>query len=399
MGGEALCGDLLEESMTTTYTIQPEMLPDPAQADDRLRSPLALTGSDLPVSAIRWSWACRVTNLDQVKLLSREEAGAPKPGHLALVRVEEIGSHERITTRDNERLRLYPGDLIVGAFGNRYATDAYEGEVIDTQELGILTAGGMIGTVLSRHRSIGRPTRVSFLGYLSNARGQVANLKDESFQTAKPCLPVRNLVAVVGTGMNAGKTTSCVKLIRALGDLKQRVAACKLTGSVSNRDQDEMRSASAVKVLDFSDFGFPSTYLSGKPELMALFDTIMAGLESSAPEITIMEIADGILQRETTLLLEDPAMKRSLAGVVLAADNALSARFAVDRLRQLGHQVIAVTGLITSSPLCVREFEEICDVPVAASTGNGKELGDAVLAYLASRNGDAVVAGAERQAA
>ncbi|MCU0227906.1 MAG: hypothetical protein MUF01_09740 [Bryobacterales bacterium] len=361
---------------------------------DLPRSTTAVEGGN-----IRWSWACRVSSLNHVQLLSRAEAGAPEAGHLALVRVEEIGSHERITTRDNQRLRIYPGDLIVGVFGNRYATDAYEGEVMDTQDLGILTAGGMIGTVLSRHRSVARPTRVRFLGYLANNDGAVANLKDEAFRAARPQMQPRNLVAVIGTGMNAGKTTSCVKLIRALGQLKQRVAACKLTGSVSNRDQDEMRSASAVQVLDFSDFGFPSTYLSDKPELMTLFDSIMAGLEPSAPEITIMEIADGILQRETTMLLEDPTLRASLSGVVLAADNALAARYAVDRLRQWGHHVIAVTGLITSSPLCVREFEAICDVPVAASTGDGEQLGSAVLAYLRKQHADTSVAKAERHAA
>lgn len=182
--------------------------------------------------------------------------------------------------------------------------------------------------------------------------------------------------------MNAGKTTSCVKLIKALTDQQQRVAACKLTGSVSNRDQDEMRAASAIKVLDFSDFGFPSTYRCDKPELLSLFDTILAEMEPLRPDVTVMEIADGILQRETTMLLEDERFRRTVSGVVLAADNALSARYALDWLQERGHRVIAVTGLITSSPLCMRELEQIAEVPVAPSTGRGAALGTAVLSYL-----------------
>lgn len=330
----------------------------------------------------RWSWACRVFTPGATQMLPRERAGAPRAGDLAVVEVEEIGSHERITTSDNLRLRIYPGDRIVGVFGNRYATDAFEGEVEDIANLSLLTAGGMIGTVKSRHRATGRPTRVRFLGYVAGHDGCVINLKSTAFRIAKPSQAPRNLVAVVGTGMNAGKTTSCVKLIKGLADLGHRVAACKLTGSVSNRDQDEMRAASAVRVLDFSDYGFPSTYLCGKDELLALFDTMMAAIEPSAPDITVMEIADGILQRETAMLLEDEGLRSSLAGVVLAADNALSARFALDRLQALGHQVIAVTGLLTSSPLCMREFSQLARIPVAPSTGDGSALGNTISRYL-----------------
>lgn len=365
--------------MSATVTIAPAF----AAGDLALSSGVAMhrVSSAVPTTA-RWSWACRVFTPGATQMLPRERAGAPRAGDLAVVEVEEIGSHERITTNDNLRLRIYPGDRIVGVFGNRYATDAYEGEIEDVADLSLLTAGGMIGTVKSRHRATGRPTRVRFLGYVAGHDGRIVNLKTMAFRAAKPMQTPRNLVAVVGTGMNAGKTTSCVKLIKGLSDLGHRVAACKLTGSVSNRDQDEMRSASAIRVLDFSDYGFPSTYLCGKDELLTLFGTMMAAIEPSAPDITVMEIADGILQRETAMLLEDEGIRASLAGVVLAADNALSARFALDRLQALGHQVIAVTGLLTSSPLCMREFSQIARVPVAPSTGDGSALGNTISRYL-----------------
>ena len=330
----------------------------------------------------RWSWACRIMDPGATQLISRPMGYVPAAGDLAVVQVEEMGYHERITTQDNLRLRIYPGDCIVGVFGNRYATDAYEGEVDGLDNLSLLTAGGMIGTVRSRHRSVKRPTRVRFLGYVANAAGQVLNLKAAAFQKVAPIQSPRNLVAVVGTGMNAGKTTSCVKLIKALSQQGLRVAACKLTGSVSNRDQDEMRSASAAQVLDFSDFGFPSTYLCGKQELLDLYRSMMAGLETANADVTVMEIADGILQRETAMLLEDENLRQQLSGVVLAADNALSARYAVSRLESLGHRVLAVTGVLTSSPLCMREFAEIAATPVATSAGDATELGETVAATL-----------------
>lgn len=336
---------------------------------------------DAQISAVpdgtRWSWACRVLpggRIDGIGVTSHW-IGSPQAGDLALVEVESIGSHERITTHDNVRMRIYEGDRIVGIFGNRYATDAYEAVIGRGENLSLLTAGGMIGTVRSRHRSMGKPTMVRLLGMLTDPQGAPLNLPAMTFRPNQPLRTVPNLVAVVGTGMNAGKTTSCVHLIKSLSSQGLRVAACKLTGSVSNRDQDEMKAAGAVKVLDFSDYGFPSTYLMEKEPLMRLFSTLMADLETTRPDIVVMEIADGILQRETRLLLEDEALRRQLAGVILAADNALSARYGVDLLNKLQHRILGVTGLLTSSPLCMREFAEISEVPVATSAGALGPLG------------------------
>ncbi|MDX2267391.1 MAG: hypothetical protein NW208_04745 [Bryobacter sp.] len=349
---------------TATFAdfVAPAKLPSPAL-------------SAIPTTT-RWSWACRVLPSLQSVHVTEFSARRPQAGDLALVEVESIGSHERITTRDNQRLRIYPGDFIVGVFGNRYATDAYEAVLQDHSNLSLLTAGGMIGTVLSRHRSIGKPTTLRLVGYLTGARGEILNLPKLAFTPTQPLNPVRNLIAVVGTGMNAGKTTSCVHLIKSLSSRGLKVAALKLTGSVSNRDQDEMKSAGAAKVIDFSDYGFPSTYLADKETILSIFNTIMADIEPLQPDVIVMEIADGVLQRETRFLLEDQTLRSQLSGVVLAADNALSARYGVSLLEQLEQRVIGVTGLITSSPLCMKEFTEICQVPLAPSAGPLGPIGD-----------------------
>lgn len=330
----------------------------------------------------RWSWACRVMpNMDCISV-SSTPARCPQPGDLALVEVESIGSHERITTKDNQRLRIYHGDYLVGVFGNRYATDAYEAVIQGSTNLSLLTAGGMIGTVLSRHRSIGKPTTLRLVGYLTDASGEILNLPKLTFRPGKPKRPVGNLVGVVGTGMNAGKTTSCVHLIKSLSSRGLQVAALKLTGSVSNRDQDEMKAAGATRVMDFSDYGFPSTYLLEKSTILSLFDTMMADLESLRPDVIVMEIADGVLQRETRMLLEDEGLRQQMSAVVLAADNALSARYGVSLLEEQGQKVAGVTGLITSSPLCMKEFVEICNVRLAPSMGPLEPIGDLVCEAL-----------------
>ncbi|MGQ0793372.1 MAG: hypothetical protein ACT4NX_04705 [Deltaproteobacteria bacterium] len=335
-------------------------------------------------SPVKWTWACRLLQnaRPQAYSLDRRSPEAPKPSDVALFRVDSIGNHSKLVMADNRKLQIYSGDLIVGVFGNRYATDAFEAEVRGLDNISILTAGGMIGTVLSNHRSASGATKVTFEGFLCGERGERLNLKEVAFRKLYPKLPVSNLILVVGTGMNSGKTTSCVKIIKGLSERGITVAACKLTGSVSNRDQDEMKAAGAVSVSDFSDYGFASTYLAGRDELVALLQTMLSEAEKKKNDVLVMEIADGLLQRETAMLLADPALKNIVGGLVLSADSAPSALFAADRVAGMGYRVLAVTGAFTSSPLSMKEFRGCSGIEVASSAGSGWEIANAVHKFI-----------------
>lgn len=378
------------------------------------KSSLSINTINTSSPDIKWSWACRILKYGSRYSIEKYVPSIHQPiaGDLALVKVISVGHHNSIVNINNRKSRIYEGDLVVGVFGNRYATDAIEAEVLGFDDLSILTAGGMIGTVKSTHREFGKATSVTFIGFLKDDKGKCVNLKEVAFKTAslpyssESPLPLsvspsssssnsKNLfkdvviVAVVGTGMNSGKTTAARMLIKSLSDRGLRVAACKLTGSVSNRDQDELRSAYANSTIDFSDYGFPSTYLCNKEELFSLFNTMIADLEKTESNIIIMEIADGILQRETAFLLSSQLIKGRINGIILAADSAPSALYATEKLKSMGHNVIAVSGSITSSPLFVREFRDNEDkIPVVASVTTGEELADAVLKVIHQRQGN-----------
>ena len=345
--------------------------------------PLESNSGQARLISIHWSWACRKLNELRPGSLEDCVSTPPRPGDVALLRVDKAGFHKQLTTAENRRLRLYPGAHFVGVFGNRYASDAYEGFVQGVDKLNMLTGAGMIGTVMSKHSSMAEPTEVSLVGFLSAAEGTRLNLKQRLFRRAPTRRLPRNLIYIVGTGMNAGKTTTATRLIRGLCDLGVRVAACKLTGSVSNRDQDELTAAASQQVIDFSDFGFPSTYLCSKEELMELFHAMLAEVSAGDPDIVIMELADGLLQRETAMLLAEAEIQRAGRGVVFTAENSLSALSGTERLRQLGHRVIAVSGKFTSSPLAMREYcQNDSAVPVLSSAGKGEELSARVRSFL-----------------
>jgi len=332
---------------------------------------------------IQWSWACRRLASLPYGSLEPAASAAPVPGDVALMRVEKTVFHKFLTTAENRRMRLYPGAQFFGVFGNRYACDAFEAEVTGSDNLSLLTAAGMVGTVKSKHHSAADPTQVTLLGYVRNAEGGRLNLKAQLFRPAAARRRPRNLIYVVGTGMNSGKTTTAARLTNGLTNVGLNVAACKLTGSVSNRDQDELAAAASHRAIDFSDFGFPSTYLCSKEELLKLFDAMTAEVAAVDPDVVLMELADGLLQRETAMLLSEPEVQQAARGLVLSAESALSALWGADRLRRLGYRIIAVSGKFTSSPLAMEEYRQNdSDIPVICSADTGAELATRVGTFM-----------------
>lgn len=359
-----------------------ELLPSP-HADTRPVQQTQLGSHSL--RGLRWSWACRQLLQFDGDHVSSDQRVPPRAGDVVVVEVAKVGNHTRMTLSDHRRARLYAGDHLVGVLGNRYATDAFEGQIHSLEELHVLTGAGMIGTVQSRHRDVASPTSLRFLGYLTREDGERINLKEEQFHPQRLEEVNRDVLLVVGTGMNSGKTTTVVRLVKGLVEDGVRVSACKLTGSVSERDRMEMLATDAHDVRDFSDYGFPSTYLTEEQELVDLYETMVHDSSVADPDIIVMEIADGILQRETSMLLSSPEIARRVRGVVLAAGCATSALFGIHEVNRLGHKVTAVSGKITSSPLFVRELANSSDVPIGCSAKQGQGLARIVTQKLGLR--------------
>ncbi len=312
-------------------------------------------------SSVKWSYVARCLP-EALETSIGPHASIPRSGDLVLARVVSLGAHGHLENRHGRRMRLYAGDIIVGAYGNRYATDFYEGYVPEGAHCHLLTAGGLIGTVASRHDAQDEPTELEVLGSVVTADGRP--LSTESFARPIPPLTAPRLatIAVVGSGMNAGKTTTVSGLVHGLTRTGLTTGAGKVTGSGSGKDRWAYLDAGADPVLEFLDFGMPSTFGYDLDRLGATMLGIRSGLAVDGAEVAVLELADGLLQEETRHLLG------RLAGVadavVLAAVDALSAQAGVEVLRGLGVPVAAISGLLTRSPLAVRETERATDLPV-----------------------------------
>jgi hypothetical protein len=333
---------------------------------------LADSSSELLDPAVKWSWACRALRADGTLAAGSllPERSKPRRGDAALVHVDKVGHHRHLESDRERRLRLYRGDRLICVFGERYATDVYEGRIVGVDHLHLLAGSGVIGTVALRHHNVGRPTALSFLGYLGDSSGRRINLIERLQPVGVPIAPDVPVIAVVGTAMNSGKTTVMRKTLRALVSTKLPVAGCKLTGTASSRDLREMRATGAAFTTDFNDYGLPSTYGASLDELMEVFDHMRKACLKKGAHVVLMEIADGLLQRETQMLLSSDEFRRRVRGVLVAGACSSSALYAVECVQRAGLDVWAVSGRLTSSPLFVREFASRSAIPVISSCSN-----------------------------
>ena len=340
----------------------------------------------------------RLTFEKGITLINGADEITPQSGDLILAKVEEIGSHQRLELVNGRRARLFVGDKVILCYGNRYAPDQFEAVVPDSlAPCHLAASGGIMARVLSRHKRMKRPTLLYPLGILGDINGQPMNLADFALKKDHVLHPRPLTIAVMGTAMNTGKTTTASYLIKGLVRSGLKVGAAKITGTGSGGDRWFMTDAGADPVLDFIDAGFASTYKVTKNQIKKIFDTLMSHLIQAGVNAIVLEFSDGLYQDEISDLLCTSAMHnktRSLVlnehvdGIIFAAHDAMGAVAGVDQLRRSGQSVLALSGTITQSPLSAREAEEACGLPVINSDTLGNpEISDIIKNLLANQRG------------
>ncbi len=296
-------------------------------------------------------------NVPCAALTKIAQAGVvPRAGDVVLARVLSIGAHRHLELPTSRKATLFEGDEVILAFGNRYAPDQFEAYVPDTlAPCDLAAAGGVAGAVINSNDKMALPTRIEPIGIFVGETGAAMNL------SAFALMPVnvdqrRPGIAVVGGSMNAGKTTTAAALIHGLTRAGLRVGAAKLTGTGAGNDFWHMRDAGAIAVLDFTDAGLATTYKASRADIERGARTLSAALIERGAEIIVYEIADGIYQEETSWLIAAPVMRDLAQGYLYAGESAASSAAGVHWLRQRAN-VLAVSGLVSTSPLARREAE------------------------------------------
>ncbi|MHC4717864.1 MAG: hypothetical protein ACYS5V_12900, partial [Planctomycetota bacterium] len=241
------------------------------------------------------------------------------------------------------------------------------------EEADMLARSGIIGEMRSKNANIKDPTRITVHGYVCDADGTVLNTRHFPMirdpKPLDPAAPRARLILVIGTSMNSGKSLTAASACWALAALRRKVRGCKVTGTASLKDILRMEDAGASPVADFTYFGHPSTYLLEREEVIGIFDKLDRKYANNPRNYWVAELADGILQRETAMLLASERVTSRIHRLLFAAGDAMGAIAGLQLLRdRLGLKPDAISGICSASPLAVSELREFTDIPVVSNT-------------------------------
>lgn len=289
---------------------------------------------------------------------------APRPHDVMIAEVQSGGRHAGIELDCGRKAAFDVGDILGVALGHRYATAQYLGEVPDQlySEYHMLSQAGVCGRVVSAPAGFPRPTILRPLGLLAGEDGRAVNLRDFSLEVAPVDEPLPTVILVVGSSMDAGKTTTAAAVIRGLSRAGSRVNAGKLTGTACRKDLLAMHDAGAVRTIDFSSVGFASTAKTTCEELEQIAHVMTSQLASDSPDFIVLEIADGIIQKETAMLMTLMNDQHLFNHLVLAIHDAMSAPTCVSMLREKwGLTPTLISGVASQSPLSISEVRQITE--------------------------------------
>ena len=317
--------------------------------------------SPVPLDA-KWAFTTRRVHRGDMTGLSTAYAEAIS-GDLLLGQVSEIGQHKKLQLAAGRYSESHIGDHVVLVVGDRYAPDQFEGVAdLDARSCDLIAAGGIVGKAVHAHGCMAKPTQITPIGLITDDAGEVVNI-------GRYALPHRtvpdnvSVIGVFGTSMNSGKTTTAASLAHGLMRAGYRVAGIKATGTGAFGDYNAFLDAS-VPVLDFTDAGMATTYKMPLQRIEKGFETLVGTAAAQGAEIVVVEFADGVFQNEAHAILSNSRIRSRLDGIVFASGDAAGAIGGVTSLRRLGLDAVAVSGLVSRSPLGSREAARALGVPV-----------------------------------
>jgi hypothetical protein len=299
---------------------------------------------------------------------------SPEPGDVVYGVIEWIGQHSSLENVSGRIHMIHNGTKAIFVFGNRYAADYYEALVPSTlpDEIDLIARSGLIGQVKTKNYRIKDPTRVRILGYVCDENLNILNTRDfpRIFpRTSEKAEPRAKMILVCGTSMNSGKSFAAAACCRALAAKGITVRSSKITGTASLKDILLMNDAGAYPFADFTYLGYPSTYLMDEIELLGIFNRLDLKFANNPRNYWVVELADGINQRETSILIKSAEVQSRIHKLIFCANDAFGAIGGLKILKtHFGLVPDGISGVCSSSPLHIRELSEYSDIPVFSST-------------------------------
>ncbi len=301
-------------------------------------------------------------------------------------------SYNNLELTSGRMAKLRPGDIIVGALGQRKALFGYSGHLPKSVSVGdtlqVLNIGGVLGVCDSVNATFGAPFDAKVLGgvmvfpYLGERIGVPARVGltalDVNAKAATHGVPV---VAIAGTCMNAGKTAAACAVISRLRHHGLTIDAFKATGVSLRRDILAMEDAGARNTAIFTDFGVVSTTAENGPPVTSM---MLNELAADRPDAIVYELGDGVLGAYgVEAILRDASIRESLSCLMLCANDPVAAWGGVKLLRdEFDLQTHIVTGPATDNVVGRDIIRSRLSVPGINAVTDAAELGDKVAELL-----------------
>lgn len=302
-----------------------------------------------------------------------ESTKPPEHGDVIYGEIGRIGQHQSLESKIGRTHKIYTKDRAIFVFGNRYAPDYYEALMPSklTDEVDLVARSGVVSKMVNKNNKKKDPTSIKILGYVCDANGKILNTTDHPLVV--PHLTEKKprrakMIVFVGTSMNSGKSFAATATVKALTQLGYNVRASKITGTASLKDVLSMSDAGAEKFSDFTFLGHPSTYMLDKKTILDIYNKLDLKYANKPSNYWVVEIADGIVQRETAMLLSSPEFKDRIHKIVFCAGDALGAIGGKRLLKdKYGIQADMLSGVCTATPLHMREIKSFTNLPILVS--------------------------------
>jgi hypothetical protein len=278
-------------------------------------------------------------------------------------------SAEAVTGR---AMTIAPGDVFLGTPGHRESTrwvvgSVPEGGLVPGNEYWVLADCGAVGAFIGDSpREKGHLGRVTFLGVARDAGGAGLNIRQFAVGIAPGGAVDQGapVFLVVGTSSEVGKTTAAVNVLRALRKSgRQLVVALKATGTSSLTELHSYQDFGAAPCFDCVDFGLPTTYPSGRPDIGDVFEAALDACLSAVADAVVVECGGDVLGANVPVFLSALGRRRPDAKVILVASDALAALGAKSVLGEMGLAVTLVTGPCTDTPTIQQRTQDLCGLP------------------------------------
>ena len=220
-------------------------------------------------------------------------------GAIVAVKVIKINQkYNKLELFNGRQIVLTEGDIVLGSLGSRMASAGMTGivpkELKTFDRIHILNIGGLIGLCKDFNVLLGSPTECEVIGSVVDDKNKKLNINQ--FKRLKITNKLKSkvpVIAVLGTGIDSGKTTVSSFMIKVLKSYFKSVNACKLAGSAAQKDLYSFEDNGAGKVYDFVDAGLPSTNNVNPKTVVEVAKSIINHTSKNS-EVVFIELGDGL---------------------------------------------------------------------------------------------------------